>query len=276
MSLTVPISVVIASKNRAQDIVRCIEGLRASKAAPAQIIVVDQSAARYELPEIDGLLHLYDPTLSGLAQARNVSIPHITAAGVFFIDDDVVLEPDCLDKLADAFARYPDTVGFQCVDLEPHEEGRLTAVLTRVFERGFFEKQPFTRDGQAELRWIGGFAMAFRTELMHKEQFDERLRGYCFGEDWEFTQRARRHGRLRNAEGAFVHHHFSTVNRDGVRRMLEFRWRNYHYFFKKLGADKDTGNQFWLIWWQFGEAYKWLRQGMGLPWMKEIPPGGLE
>jgi GT2 family glycosyltransferase len=272
MSLTVPISVVIASKDRARDIVRCIEGLRASRAAPAQVIVVDQTATRYTLPEIAGLIHLHDPTLSGLTEARNASIPHLTAPGVFFIDDDVVVEPDCLARLADAFARHPEAVGFQCLDLEPHQEGKLTALLSKVFERGFFCKQPVTREGRTALRWIGGFAMAFRAELLQKERFDEQLRGYAFGEDWEFSHRARRYGSLCNADGAFVRHHFSPVNRDGTRRMLEFRWRNYHYFYQKLGADRDISNRFWLIWWEFGEAYKWMRQGMGLPWLKRIRP----
>lgn len=269
MSLTVPISVVIASKDRAQDIVRCIEGLRASRAAPAQVIVVDQTTTRYTLPEIDGLIHLHDPTLSGLTEARNASISQLTAPSVLFIDDDVVLEPECLERLADAFARQPEAVGFQCLDLEPHDEGTLTALLSKLFERGFFSKQPFTHEN---LRWLGGFAMAFRTELLRKERFDESLRGYAFGEDWEFSHRARRYGALRNAEGAFVRHHFSTVNRDGTRRMLEYRWRNYHYFYRKLGADREVGNQFWRIWWEFGEAYKWMRQGMGLPWFNRIPP----
>ncbi len=266
MSLIVPISVVIASKNRPQEIQRCLASLRISHAAPLQIIVIDQSATRYVLPQLDGLLHVYEPTLSGLAQARNIALAHNTAPAVLFIDDDVTLEADCLDKLADAFARDNDAIGFQCVDLEPHLEGRLTSSLSLLFEQGFFSKQPFSRDGKIALRWLGGFAMAFRAELFAQETFDESLHGYSFGEDWEFSQRARRYGILRNADGAFVHHYFSPTNRDGVRRMLEFRWKNYHYFFKKLEAKKDPLNYFWLLWWQIGESYKWLRQGMGLPY----------
>ena len=143
MSLTAPISVVIASKNRAQDILRCLEGLRTSSAAPSQIIVVDQSETRYVLPEMDGLLHIYAPSLSGLAQARNAAIAHITAPATFFIDDDVVVEHACLDKLSDAFATNYDTVGFQCIDLEPHEEGAFDERTLEYLRTRFFCKAAF-------------------------------------------------------------------------------------------------------------------------------------
>ena len=235
-------------------------------ASPSRVIVVDQSTPPYMLQGFPGVIHLHTPELSGLTAARNAGLNEIGDADVvFFADDDIEMDSQALASVRLGFEAHPEVVGLQCLDVVHHAEGRLTALLRKTFEHGFYRKEPWSRNGRIELPILEGFAMSFRVKVFEKERFDERLRGYSFGEDWEFSHRARRYGVLAVAEGGFVRHYRSPLNRHDIEAHLRDRWTHYAYFYRKLQAHEQSPNRFWKVWWTLGETYKWLRQGMGLP-----------
>jgi GT2 family glycosyltransferase len=146
--------------------------------------VIDQSKEPYDLAEFPGVRHIPDVSIAGLTAARNRGIDAIRSERVLFIDDDVVLCDDTISALQAAFDRYPDEIGFQCVDIEQHEVGHVFALFERVFEIGFFSKSVTRHVKVTEVSWLMGFATAFRTSVFESERFDERLAGYSFGEDF--------------------------------------------------------------------------------------------
>lgn len=260
------IAVIIASRSRPQNIGLCLQSIMAQTQLARRIIVVDQSTPPYDLAAYPDVIHLHNPGLSGLTAARNVGLVAIgDVDAVFFADDDVEMDSGALAAVARAFEAFPECIGVQCLDAIAHDEGRMTGMLRKIFEQGFFRKAPWQREKYLELPVLEGFAMSFRRELFARELFDERLRGYSFGEDWEFSQRARRHGRLAVAAGGLVQHHRSPLNRHDIHAHLRDRWTHYAYFYRKLNADVQLINRLWRVWWTIGESYKWLRHGMGLP-----------
>jgi hypothetical protein len=56
------------------------------------------------------------------------------------------------------------------------------------------------------------------------------------------------------------------VNRHSALPLLRIRWTSYHYFFEKHGGHRTWGGRLSLSWWELGEVYSWLRNGVGLPW----------
>ena len=138
-------------------------------------------------------------------------------------------------------------------------------VWQSVFWRGFFSQKYVIRDNTGELERVHGCAMGFRADLFQHEVFDPTLVEYSFGEDWEFSKRARRHGRLYLVRDAKVMHHESPANRYRQRRQLEQRWHNMLYFYRKLTTDRSAADMLWLPWWMIGESLVWLRKGYGLP-----------
>jgi GT2 family glycosyltransferase len=260
-----PLSVVIASKNRPADIARALASIARQTAPPADVIVIDQSEKRYDLRDFPFVRHLYEPSISGLTVARNRSIDELRTPRVLFVDDDVELPPGALAALAAAFDAHPEAIGFQCEDLEQHDYGRLTALLDTIFERGFFKRTRTRRGDAIEVSWLGGFGMAYRSSVFAHERFDDTLVGYSYGEDWDFSVRASRYGKLYVAPGADIHHYHSSVNRTGARAVCRMRWVNYHYFYRKHNAGRTPLRRLALFWWRFGEAYRWLRAGLGLP-----------
>lgn len=274
-SLNESFAIVIPTKNRPLDIDRAVRSIRAQPTQPDRIIIVDQSDCRYDLPPGGGLLHHYDPAINGTSAARNVGIALNECAIVLFLDDDVEVISDVVALVQQALRAQPQAVGMQCELVLPAERSHvqplpmgargLWKMWKRIFWRGFFAANFEPKRGTGELELVHGGAMAFRAALFEREQFDEQLAGYSYGEDWEFSKRARRHGRLYFVRGATIIHHESPVNRASERRLLKQRWRNFQYFYEKLAADRCLTDAFWLRWWMLGEAIVWLRKGYGLP-----------
>jgi glycosyltransferase involved in cell wall biosynthesis len=263
--LRADISIIIPSKDREEDVNRCVHSIVTQETQPREIVVVDQSARRYSLPVHRSLIHMYEPHLSGLTAARNVGIRRATSDIIFFLDDDCELMTDCVRLLAEGFGEHPEAIAIACNLLHPPEWQRLSLhkLGSYVFEVGFFNLRPKrTREG-VFLRNATGVA-AFRSWLFQHELFDEKLTGPCTGEDWEFSLRAARYGYIIKLEQARVRHNASRVNRADVRRHLQNRWANSLYVYQKLAADTPW-NRLCKVWWMLGESLKWFRAGIGLP-----------
>ncbi len=259
------LTIVIASKNRPADVRRALLSIECQTVAPAAVIVIDQSPQAYDLTGFAQVTHVHDTSISGLSVARNRAIDMLTTPRVLFIDDDVTLPPGAIAALQQAFDAHPDAIGFQCEDLEQHPVGRLHFVIDSLFEYRFFAKKRIKRGNDIEVTYLGGFGMAFRCSVFAHERFDEGLIGYSYGEDWDFSKRASRYGRLLVAQGAEVHHYWSPVNRGSAKANCRMRWINYKYFVEKYGVNQSRVGQLDYTWWKVGEAYRWLRAGLGLP-----------
>jgi GT2 family glycosyltransferase len=257
------VSLVVPSKNRPAEIVRCLASVSAQSDSIAEVIVVDQSATPYELAADPRVTHVYRPELSGLTAARNAGIDRATGDIVLFMDDDCTFESDVVAAVRETFARDGGVVGVQPEVVD--RDYTPPPISQRVFEKGFFDSHTFMAPGATELRRMSGCAMAFRATVFAHERFDESLHGYCYGEDWDFSLRAKRHGRLVLARDAVVEHRPSPNNRFDRRRSLETRWTNFNYIYRKLRADTHPLDRVWHVWWALGETLQWLRFGYGFP-----------
>jgi GT2 family glycosyltransferase len=277
------LAIVIASKNRRDDLVFALRSIYRQRTQPDRIIVVDQSATPYALTDDDVLRYVHDPTIPGLTVARNVAIALNDCANVLFIDDDVEFVSDVVAHLRENFRAHPDAIGLRCAISPPRvrnfveEPGfgsRIWGPWQRVFWRGFFDNNTAALNDRGEVGFAPGCAMAFRATLFETEKFDPALIDYSYGEDWEFSKRARRHGRLYHVAEASLVHHESVLNRYGQRRLLAQRWRNMLYFYDKLENDRTPYDRFWRLWWMLGETAVWLRKGYGLPRQEAKWPKG--
>jgi GT2 family glycosyltransferase len=254
----VTVSIVVPTKNRPNEVARMLASIRAQPTAPLEVIVVDQSTPAYDLEPFPEVVHLHDTAIGGASAARNRGA--LVAAGdvILFIDDDILLESDCVAEIARAFAERPSLVGAQCAIHNPWDDAppSLYNLSTRIFEHGFFDSRPAQCAGEQIPRLIDGLASAYRREFFKHERFDEALSGYSLAEDWDLTKRAARYGALTIVTAARVRHEHSAKNRHDAASYMRLRRKNILYLYKKLNASRDPRNQFWKLWWVFGE---WLR-----------------
>ncbi len=258
------VSLVVPSKNRPEEIGRALASVLARSPSIDEILVVDQSSTPYQLPSDPRIVHLYRPDLSGLTAARNAGIDRASGEIVMFVDDDCTFDADVAAEVRDVFARHADVVAVQPLIVDPDYTPPPRS--QRIFERGFFDAHTYYADEtKTDLRRMMGASMAFRASLFAHERFDENLHGYCYGEDWDFSLRAKRWGRIMLAGEAIVTHRPSAANRYDRRRAFERRWTNFQYLYRKLRAGTKPFDRFWYWWWMLGETLQWLRFGYGIP-----------
>jgi GT2 family glycosyltransferase len=129
------ISVVIGTRDRPDDVRRCVRSVLASDHPDFEVFVVDNAPTTSATRDVvaafaDPRLHYVLEARPGVSRARNAGLALASGAVVAFVDDDVVVDRHWLAALADAYARDADVV---CVTgLVP--SGELRTPTQRYFD----------------------------------------------------------------------------------------------------------------------------------------------
>jgi glycosyltransferase involved in cell wall biosynthesis/GT2 family glycosyltransferase len=268
--------IVVVTKNRPTDFARLYRSIREQSTQPERIVVIDQSDVKYLIEKRPDVIHIHDRSIKGITEARNAGIERIgDAPYTVFLDDDAELANDVVAEVLSAFAMHPDAIGLQCKVEQPlgravlEESGlgsKVWSTWERIFYRGFFNNRlGRTRPTSDEIERVHGCAMAFCSSLFQFETFDVSLLDYSYGEDWDFSRRALKYGRLYLAPAAHVVHHESPTNRYRQKRLLSQRWTNFLYFYEKYKRERTPLDSLWRVWWTIGETAVWLKKGYGFP-----------
>lgn len=103
--MSIPVSVVVVSRNRPDALYRCVLGLSQLQFNPFEVIVVADAAGVAALGAFDGQIKtvLFDE--ANISAARNLGVAHAAGEVIAFIDDDAVPEPTWLSFLMVPFER---------------------------------------------------------------------------------------------------------------------------------------------------------------------------
>jgi GT2 family glycosyltransferase len=219
------IAVVIGNHNGTAVLSDCLSSIRAQTLAPADIVVVDgestdESAA---LAERHGVRVIRHRNL-GLGVLYNLGVAATTADYVFLANNDIALDPVCLERLHAAMTRDDSIVAADARQLDWAGEKTIHARttlsrgrLTREFLPGLHLDPNVPATGVTPTVCANGAAMLVRRSL-----FDE-LGGFdeTFFMEWEDLDLCWR-GWLRGfttvyVPDAVVRHRVGAVTTDAVR-----------------------------------------------------------
>ena len=233
-------ALVICTRNRIDDIKRCLTSVEASSHMPARILVVDSSDGN-ETQEYCALSNMpitYIKAPRGLTIQRNIALAEIQEEIVHFIDDDVEVERDYFRALNQVLRDSPHTagaggtiVGSRAGSYRPSLISRLGLISSfspgRVLRSGN-NTQCFDTPEAINVDWLSGCSMSFRTSAICGLKFDERRKGYAVGEDVDFCLKALQRGPLVHTPNARLVHHESPANRPDqparLRASVHNRW----------------------------------------------------
>jgi GT2 family glycosyltransferase len=221
-------SVVVCTRDRPEQLARCLRFLTEMSEAPAEMLVVDNAptsdATRQVVAAVPGVRYVLEP-LPGLSRARNTGIRSSQGDIVAFTDDDVEVHPDWITGLRRGFSG-PDVLAVTGLVLPAELETDAQVIFedsggfgqgyrSRLFDRGFLEKTK--RSGTPVWRIGAGANMAMRrTAFTRVGDFDERLGAGAAGcsEDSEFWYRLLAEGGVCRYEPTAVvfHHHRREMN----------------------------------------------------------------
>jgi glycosyltransferase involved in cell wall biosynthesis len=239
-----PISVIIATKNRAEALrTVSLPSLAAQKTRDFEVIVWDASegsATRF-VTESSAVQHAhlkirhFQAPRAGLTAQRNDAVEEAAGDIVFFIDDDSEVSPEGIGAIQQMFATQPDLAG-GCLPLDyrwpggdekpPAKPQPVTAFLLKAYLRLFYPSmrvsgvyKSFLPKKPGPIEYLTGCDMAFRKSVFRRFRFDERLQrfgGYALLEDQLFSHQLKREGlSLAVAERGMVVHHAAMNGREG-------------------------------------------------------------
>lgn len=186
---TLPISVVIRTKDRPALLAEAIASVRAT-GYPCEIVVVNDGGAK---PEVDGVTLVHHETSRGRAEAANAGVRAASNAFVAFLDDDDLFYPEHLSTLANA-AKSPHAAWYTDA----------VSAFLRPGENGTYETHSrlrlYAQDYDRELLLLDNY-IPLPTLLLSRETFLD-LGGFdpAFDlfEDWDLLIRL-------SQRGSFLH-----------------------------------------------------------------------
>jgi GT2 family glycosyltransferase len=218
------LSVIVCTRDRPEDLARCLESLLPALPGGAEIVVVDNAPARPATREVCArfpTVRRVEEPAPGLSRARNAGIGAARGTILAFTDDDVVVHPRWAERIAGAF----DDPEVACVTglvlpAELESEPQLTFELAlHGLGRGFVPHRygpgwfkSFRLDCPPVWQLGAGANMAIRRDAVREVgAFDPRLGAGASGcsEDSELWYRllAAGHACRYLPEAVVFHHH---------------------------------------------------------------------
>jgi glucosyl-dolichyl phosphate glucuronosyltransferase len=208
-STQLSVSVLIATKNRPDELVKAVHSVLQQTSLPMELLILDQSLDDRGQCVVEGELacasskvkatvrvqHIIDPAISGTAMARNRLLDIAHGSIALFIDDDSVLEPDFIEQIIACYASHPGIAGVGGLITNYSRPRWTERVWPSIFFRGPFhdERQPLYWNAQRlrhadpiRVHRFTGAAMSFRTASIRNIRFDSNLTGNSREDDADF------------------------------------------------------------------------------------------
>ena len=247
------ISVVIPTKNRFHDIIKCIESILVQTSLPDEIVIVDASDTRDLKSEIEHQFFekikiTYIHSKPGTNLQRNIGIGRSCGDIVFFLDDDVILDKEFVKEIVNVFENDKEkTIGGVCGDpINIKNQKAISKILDDIFFLSESGNAKFRLSGFptylygtnkiANVEFLPSGMTAFRREVLNDFTWDENLAGpsgYCYMDDIDFSFRVSRKYKNVYTPHAKAIHKSSPVARDKIYDTKKLLIKNHYYLFKK-------------------------------------------
>ena len=229
-------TVIIATYNRPQDLELAIDSVIRQTLPPEEIIIVDDGnlvdpPLRSRAMRA-GIRYIYlrkPPGQRGLTRSRNLGVNHATSDLIFFLDDDVALFPDFMERSIAIYQALPQVSGMGGGEVLTKKNSPLAKLwffydvmfCMTGFKKGYFLPScfstnmgnPVLKTRLAPVEFLGGASFSFRRNVFQSYRFSEEFQGYGLGEDKDFSYRVSQNHILVSTPDARLHHYESPVMR---------------------------------------------------------------
>jgi len=267
------VSVVIPTKNRARDVIKCLESISIQTMRPDEVLIVDSGDTeelKSALKQFEKLKIRYIRDIkASLTKAENIGVENSIGEIIIILDDDVTLEKDHIKEIVNVFNIYPKEkiggVTGNNINLIASKSNKFInrfynfsmQALSTIFFMTRYGNGKFQLSGMptiiqyadkiTECEFLFGCDMAFRKEVIRELKFDEHLKGYSWGEDDDIAYRVSRKYQSYYTPFARFIHQGSPSNRNNNYSMMKMAIENHYYLFKK-NIPQDLKHKF-AFWW---------------------------
>ena len=250
-----PITAIIPTLNRSASLARTLESLEKQGALPAELVVIDGSTD----PSSQRVVEEWNHRLAncsvvwqaakvlGAAAQRNQGVAIASQPFVCFLDDDILFEPDCLERMWKALAadQKLGAVNAMIINQRYQSPGFVSRTLFRLLH-GRSEVSyagmvlgpavnllPEDREDLPEVVpvcWLNTTCTLYRGEALPRPPFDLVFTGYSMMEDLALSLRVGTRWRLANARTARIFHDSQPgPHKSDISAMARMELVNRHY-----------------------------------------------
>lgn len=253
------VSVIICTIRKPDLIRGVLESLASQTHRDFELLMVgfDKPCA---LPEMEGSLPPAQmlPAPRGLAAARNVGLEAAKGDVICFLDDDVTLPADFLERAVKLMQQSQwtnvggltgyDTINYP-VGVDIRWKMRRTLGVVPNLKPGFADhlgrnvpigfQQPFS--GSIEMGWLPGFCQIYRREAVHGIRCDEAVIG---GDDRDLSMQVGKNWELRMSGDLLLEHHQYAQGRFPSAKQL---WRVAYGMGRSMVKGRRSPGDSWTI-----------------------------
>jgi glycosyltransferase involved in cell wall biosynthesis len=254
MTLLLPISALVPTRNRALAFSRTLYSLAEQSSQPVEMIVVDGSTSnetallcQQKIPNLQTRIVYHRATEIGAATQRNQAVIHAAQDYIWLMDDDIILEPDCLLRLWTALNHDLTLGGVNAMITNQRylPPGRISRTLfqllhgkTEVTYAGkcigpALNLLPEDREDLPEVvpvEWLNTTCTLYRRAALPQPLFPANFVGYSLMEDVTLSLTVGKQWQLANARTARIFHDSQPgdhKNNAGVLAQMELVNRHY-------------------------------------------------
>ena len=252
-------SVIICTKNRIEDTIKCINSILIQTRLPDEVVIVDSSDTEELKSRLDsfrnsnGITFKYIYAEANLTKARNIGIDNSVGDIIMFLDDDVILEKEYVENIMDVFdgdseGKVGGVIGETVTEKQANNfVKRLLRLGNQILVTMFFLLKygdggfrlsgipTVIRSGSVDkvtnIEYLTGCNMTFRREVINEFRFDEKSPHW---EDDDIAYRVSR--RYQNIYTPFAKlvHNATPLGGYGHRPdRMKKEIDGYHHHFKK-------------------------------------------
>ncbi|MDX6693584.1 MAG: hypothetical protein QOF02_1187 [Blastocatellia bacterium] len=265
MAQLLPISGLIPTRNRRAPLERVFYSLAEQSAQPVEIVIVDASSSneteqlcRAKIPGLESRIVYHKATVAGAVEQRNQAMSYVTMDAVLFLDDDIILEPECVARLWQAFQSDPAIGGVNAMITNQRylPPGRLSRALFRVLYGSRLDSYAgkcmgpafnlLPEDGEelpevSEVEWLNTTCTLYRRAALPDPPFiSHKIKGSIKvpafpQEDLALSLRVGRKWKLMNARTARIFHDSQPgIHKANLSAAAKGELINRHYLMTNL------------------------------------------
>lgn len=280
--IPLPVSAIVPTSHRRDSLERTLASLEQQRLLPAELIVIDASQDTDTRDMLRGFAGRLGYTVSlrwiaatsvGAAAQRNQGIAESTQPNVWFFDDDILFEPECVERLWRAFDENSGLGGASAMISNQHygSPGLVSRWMFRLMA-GYARESyagkvigpavnllPEQRDDLPEavpVEWLNLGCTMYRRAALPSPPFGGRFTGYSLMEDLALSLEVGKSWKLANVRTARIFHDSQPgSHKSDVAAIAEMELLNRYYVMTEvLGRARPSDYLRLLVFELFGLA----------------------
>jgi GT2 family glycosyltransferase len=270
-------SIVIPTKNRPVELTSILQNVINQSYTNYEIVIIDDSDFSSNKDIVSDFIlkyHINKEKIKyiigekdGVTAARNMGVKISKGDYILFFDDDISLNNDCIELMANFIKNYPDLIGFQpkiiSDDNSPEEnnssfKNALHKTLMISYYKKNFSKarrsgsfiypEPLTK--KIPVQRLSGCCCCYKRTIFNTVKFDTNLKRWGFSEDIDFSYRVFKKypNRLYITPDITIIHKNSENTELPIKSIIYMRTIYWFYLFFKNNFNYSLLNLIAFLW----------------------------